>query len=587
MTVDSWIALVVVAIMIVVLVADRLSPVIVLGGALVTLLFAGVIEADVALSGFSSTAPATVAALYIMAGAATATGLLAGVVDRVLDRSRSVGPLAAVTAALSAIIPNTPLIAMFAPQVVRWADKNSADVSKYLMPMSFASILGGVVTVIGTSTNLVVSDLLEASGEQPLGVFEVTVIGLPIAVVGVFVLSTLGTRLLPSREGDQRSVRAEARQFQIAMAVESSGPVVGRTVEAAGLRNLPGVYLSFVERSRSDGEVSAIPATPDTVIEAGDVCCFVGDVDRVVDLHEIPGLRSTEATHIGLSDGVGTRVHEAVVSPASSLVGQSLRAAEFRGRFGGAVMAIHRADERLVGQLGRIDLRAGDVLLVLADNDFELRWRGHSDFSLVAALDGSTPLRRRQAPFVAMILTAFVLASTTGLLTLFEAALGAAIGVVFVGALSLGEARRAIDLNVIMTMAVAISLGGAIQASGLANQAASIIQRVDFFGDRGLVLVTVLITIALSELLTNTAAAALMIPVVLSVASDLGVEPRLLAMSVLFAASCSFLSPIGYQTNLMVAGLGGYRFTDFSRVGAPLTISAVIIVTVLAPVAFG
>ena len=586
MTLDSWIALGVLAITVVVLVTDRFPAAIVLGGAVAAMLFAGVVDADIALSGFSATAPWTIACLYIVAGAATASGLLNGIVDKVLRSNGSVGLLAATTAGLSGFIPNTPLIAVFAPQVVRWSDRNGVSVSRYLMPLSFASILGGVITVIGTSTNLVVSDLLEVAGEEPLGVFEITVIGLPVAILGVVVLSVVGVRLLPDRSQPTTSIGSRARQFQIAMRIDPSGPLVGRTVEEAGLRDLAGAYLSFVERRENDAAV-AIAATPETTLIADDICCFVGDVNRVVDLHDVEGLVSTENAHIDVAAGAGTRVYEAVVAPLSALVGASLRTAGFRGRYGGAVMAVHREGEELGGQLGRISLRAGDVLLVLADSDFERRWRGHTDFSLVAGLDAPGPARRARAPFVAAILAVFIGVASTGMVSLFEAAVAAAIAVIAVGVLSVGEAGRAIDVNVILTMAIAIGLGGAISASGLAAEAAGVIERVDWLGDRGLVLVTILVTILLSELLTNTAAAALMLPIALAVAADVGAEPRMLAITVLFGASCSFLSPVGYQTNLMVAGLGGYRFSDFARVGAPLTLTMVLTVTTLAPVFFG
>ena len=587
MSTDSWIALVVLAITIVILVIDRFPAAIVLGGALTTMLFAGVVDTDVALRGFSSTAPMTIVCLYIVAGAATASGLFLGVVDKVLRRNGSIGLLAASTAAISGVVPNTPLVAMFAPQVVRWADRNGVSVSRYLMPLSFASILGGVITLIGTSTNLVISDLLEASGEEPLGVFEITKLGLPIAVAGVAMLSLVSVRFLPDRSGQDTSINARARQFQIAMRVDPAGPLVGRTVEEAGLRSLSGAYLSFLERRESGAELVAIPATPGTTLHADDICCFVGDVSRVVDLHDVAGLRSTEAAQIGLATGAGTSVYEAVVAPLSGLVGTSLRSAGFRGRYGGAVMAIHRDGEELGGQLGRIDLRAGDVLLVIADADFERRWRGHTDFSLVAGLDAPGPVRRTRAPLVAAIVVAFVAVAATGVISLFEAALIAAIAVVATGVLSVAEAGKAIDVNVILTMAVSISLGGAISASGLAAEAAGVIERVEGLGDRGLVLATILVTIAMSELLTNTAAAALMLPVALAISAQVGADPRMLAMTVLFGASCSFLSPVGYQTNLMVAGLGGYRFTDFTRVGAPLTLTIVTMVTVFAPILFG
>ncbi|MGA9276957.1 SLC13 family permease [Ilumatobacter sp.] len=590
MSADSWIALIVLIVTILVLVTDRLPPVVVLGGAVGVLLFTNVIEPDVALSGLSSPAPATIAALYVLAGAATATGTFATLVDRTLGKRGSLIALTGSTAALSAVVPNTPLIAMFAPRVVRWAQRTGNDASRFLLPLSFASILGGVVTLIGTSTNLVVSDLVQQSGEEPFGVFEITVVGLPVAIVGITVLSTIGARLLPRRTAADEDLGRRAREFQMAARVTPDGPLVGRTIADSGLRNLDGVFLALIERHGVDGaEVVSMSAAPDTVLEAADVCCFVGDAGRVIGLHDLPGLEATEQSHVLQAEGAGTKVFEAVISPTSRLVGHSLRTAEFRSQYRGAVMAIHRADASLGGQLGRIPLRPGDVLLVLAEESFGHRWRGDLDFSLVASVNEPPPARRSGGWLVIISTIALVLIAATGLLSLFEAALLAAGAVILGGAITLHEGWRAINLNVVLTMAAAISLGAGVSQSGLAGEIAQLVQQADRlgFGDVGLVVAVMLATLVLTELLTNTAAAAVMVPIAMSVATEAGAEPRMLAVAVLIGASCSFLSPVGYQTNLMVYGLGGYKFSDFTRVGAPLTIATVITSAIIIPVAFG
>ena len=588
MTTDSWIALGVLVVMVGVLITDRFPSVLVLGSAVMALLFTDVIEVDTALIGLSSPAPATIAALYVVAGAATATGAFVGLIDWLLQRRPSVPLLATGTAALSALIPNTPLIAMFAPRVVRWAHRTGGSASRFLLPMSFASILGGVITIIGTSTNLVVSDLLVVAGEEPLGMFEITVVGLPVAIVGVIVLSTIGRRLLPDRT-QAIDPGARARTFQIAMRVDPASQLVDQTIASAGLRDLEGAFLAFIEREDDHGVVNVIPASPSTVLLADDLCCFVGESDRVLELHGHEGLVAAEVGHLADAARVDMRVFEAVVAPASQLAGSTLRAAGFRGRYGGAVVAIHRADGEIEGQIGRERLRAGDVLLVLADESFGPRWRGHQDFSLVAALDQPAPFRERKAWLVYAGVLGLVACVTADLLGLFEAAVAAAALVLVGGAIGRREAVRSIDLNVVLTMAAAISLGAGVAASGLAGEVAGLAGAVTgtALGDVAAVAGIMIVTILLTEVLTNTAAAALMVPVALTVGVDNGVEPRMLAVAVLIGASCSFLSPIGYQTNLMVYGLGGYRFTDFTRVGAPLTLATIIVTCAILPFAFG
>jgi di/tricarboxylate transporter len=588
-TTDSWITLVVILLCVVILIADRVAPVVVLGGAVVVLMFLDVIDSEVALSGLSSPAPATIAALYVLAGAVTATGTFSRVFDRLLDRGGSIALLAAVTAGASSVVPNTPLVAMFAPRVVRWSQLNGVSASRFLLPLSFASVLGGVITLIGTSTNLVVSDLLSKSGEEPLGVLEITVVGLPVAVVGVVVLSTIGVRLLPERTAVSTDVGRRGREFQLAARVAADSPLVGRTIAESGLRNLNGAFLALVERPGTDRQsATSLAASPRTRLEVGDVCCFVGDVARMIDLHDIEGLTMLEEQHVTSAHGPEARVFEAVVSPGSALVGGSLKSVGFRARYSAAVMAIHRADGDVGGQLGQVTLRAGDVLLVLADDSFASRWRGHADFSLVAALDEQPPARRDRSTLVIVATAGLVVVAVSGVLDLFEAALASAIMVVAGRAVSVNQAWRSINVNVVATMAAAISLGSAVSASGLADEIAGVVQRADGLGlgHVGHVVLVMLATITLTELLTNTAAAALMVPIALSISADVGVEPRMLTIAVLMGASCSFLSPVGYQTNLMVFSLGGYRFTDFTKVGAPLTLTTLFVSAAIIPWAF-
>jgi len=581
MSADSWITLGVLVVTGIVLVRDRFPAVIVLGGAVVVLLFSGIVDQEIALSGLASPAPATIAALYVVAGAATVTGALNVLVDRLLGRG-SLLRLVSGTAALSSFVPNTPLVAMTAPRLARSCRRRGVGASRFLMPLSFASLLGGMITLIGTSTNLVVADLVVRAGEEPLGVFEVTRVGLPVAVVGVVVLTTIGGRLLPDRVAATGTAEGRAREFQMAARVDRGGPIQGVTVGEAGLRGLDGAFLAVIERHVGDGAATSIAAAADTVLEGGDVCCFLGDASRMIDLHEITGLTSLERSHLAVAEGPDTQVFEAVVSPSSPLIGATLRSADFRTRYGGAVMAVHRADGELSGQLGRIPLHAGDVLLVLAPAPFAERWRGDVDFSLVAAVDEPPPPRRHRAWLPLVVVAAMLTTATMGWLTLFEAALGAAIAVVLGGVISLREAWQSINLEVVLTMAVAISLGGAVSASGLADEIASVLgsDLMARTGVAGLIAAVLVTTIALTELVTNAAAAALMVPIGLSAAAQAGVDPHAIAIAVLIGASCSFLSPIGYQTNLMVYGLGGYRFTDFARVGFPLTLAAIVTATI-------
>jgi len=567
---DAWLVLATVLAVVAVAATDRVPIVASMGGGVTFLLVTGAIDDDVALSGLSSPATATIALLYVVAGGVAATGALAWLLDRLLFGERHhVARLAAATASMSAFVPNTPLVALAAPRVIRWSRARGRSASRLLMPLSFASILGGVVTLLGTSTNLVVSDSIRSAGDDPLGMFEITKVGLPVAVVGVLTLAIATPLLLRERTAAGESMRATAREFQLQMLVVAGGPLDGRTVAAAGLRHLEGVYLAAIGR---DGGV--VTARPETKVNGGDLLYFVGDVTRILDLQDVAGVRSAEEAHVLDAEGPGTRLYEAVVGPRSDLAGRTLRDAGFRGRYGAAVLAVHRADEELRGKLGTIPIAAGDVLLVLAGEEFGRRWREHGDFALVSSVDEPPPPRRRRAWVAATAFAAMIVLAASGLLSLLAASAVAAAAMVVGGVLGPSEARRAVDLNVVLTIAMSISLGNAAASSGLSAEIATrLVDLGGSWGTFGLLLVTIVATQLLTEVLSNSGAAALMVPIGMAAAADVGGDPRAFAIAVLVGASCSFLTPIGYQTNLMVYGLGGYRFTDFTRLGLPLTVT--------------
>lgn len=592
MSVDAWITLVTLAATFAVLATDRIPVSAGMAAAVGVLLLTGVVDQDEALSGLSSSAPITIAALYVIAGAATATGAVTPLVDRLLGRGDRNDPggasgrtgdrsrlfrLCASAAGMSAVLPNTPLVALVAPRVVTWARRTGRPVSAYLMPLSFAAVLGGVITVIGTSTNLVISDLLRAGGDEPLGIFEITGVGLPVAVVGLFVLVALAPVLLRERRPTSSS-SDPARRYTAAFRVLPDGPLVGRSVEDAGLRHLHGVFLAGIEHRGT-----TVPSTPDSVLAGDDTLYFVGDVTDVIDLDDIEGLESTERPHtIDAGDQPDSRLYEVVVSERSELAGTTLREVGFRARYGAAVLAIRRHDDDLPGKLGTLTLRPGDVLLVLGTPDFVHQWGASSDFSVVAGLAESPPARRHRAWLVLVAIVGMVGLAVTGVLTLMEASLAAAAALLVLRVISATEARRAVNLNVVLTIAASISLGAAVSISGLAAEIAQVLGAAgDPFGDTGRLVAVLVATMVLTELLSNNAAAALMFPVAVQTAIDAGLDPRSMAIVVLIGASCSFLSPIGYQTNLMVHSLGGYRFTDFTRLGAPLTLATIVVTPIV------
>lgn len=578
---DAWFTLFVVVATLVVLSRDLLPPAAVVLGATTTLLVAGVIDEEQAFSGFSNSAPLTVAALYVLARAVEKTGALGPMVSRLLGSPRAVGRAALTrllvpTAGASAFINNTPLVGMMIPEVTGWAGKHGISPSRLLLPISYAAILGGTLTVIGTSTNLVVSGLIEEAGGEPLGIFEITPLGAVVAFVGLTILVALAPRLIPDRRAVDEGLDQEVREFSVQMSVDSGGKLDGTTVEDAGLRHLEGVYLAEIQRD----DRLITPVNPDRSLRGGDRLVFVGRSDLIVDLQRTPGLSSVESEHMSAIDSPQHTFFETVVGAGSPLVGQTLEEADFRRRYAAVVLAIHRAGERVRAKLGQERLRPGDTLLLLADPNFRRRNREGRDFLLVARIGGPSPSASRKAPLVAAIAASIILLAALDVLPILQGALLAAAALIGTRVLTFSEARNSIDLDVVLLIAAAFGLGAAIETTGLATEIANtLVTTFDGLGDFGIVFGIVLATTLLTELITNNAAAVVILPIAVAIAAASGLDERTIAIAVAVTASSSFLTPMGYQTNTMVYGPGGYRFTDYLRVGIPLNVAVAIAIT--------
>jgi di/tricarboxylate transporter len=578
---EAWLTAAVIVAAVVMLAREVVTPAVVVFGATVVLLVAGVLTPEQAFGGFSNPAPMTVAALYVIAAAVERTGVLAPLVDSLLgsDRSerRTMARLLLPAAGTSAFLNNTPIVAMMVPAVSRWSLRTGRPVSGLLMPLSFAAILGGMITVIGTSTNIVVSSLLAKTGYAPIGFFEITRLGLPVALLGLALLLLVAPVLLPKRMPARSDLSGDIREFVVDMRVVEAGPLDGKTVEEAGLRRLRGVFLAQIERASERRIIS--PVAPTTGLRGGDRLRFVGSAGEVVDLQATRGLAPEAQDHLAHLDTSRVRFFEAVVGSASPLVGRTMKEIGFRARYGAVVFAVHRADHRVVGKMGSVRLRVGDTLLLVAEPGFRNRWRDRSDFLLVSRLDDVEPVRTGKAPVAAAVTVAVVAVAATGLMDILEAALIGVLALLVLRVLSPTEVRGAVDLNVLVVIASSFGLGAAMTETGLADWiAAGVIGGLDGFGHWAVLLGVVVTASALTELITNNAAAVLMFPVAIAAAESVGSDPRGFAMAVAVTASASFLTPMGYQTNTMVWGPGGYRFSDYLRLGAPLNVVSVAVV---------
>jgi di/tricarboxylate transporter len=584
-SVEAWITLAIVVCLIVVLVRELMQPAFAILLATITLMLIGVISPGQAFSGFSNEAPIAVAALLVLARAVDISGVFQPIVRILFGRATGKWLMARVAfpiAGLSGFVNNTTLVAMAVPPALELCQRRGLPPSRFLIPISYAAVLGGVTTTVGTSTNLTVSGLLASAGMEPLSLFELTPVGVPIALGGCLAIVLLAGRLLPDRARSDDGSAGE-REFAFSMRVRDGGAADGKSVEEAGLRHLKGVFLVEIDR---DGRNIA-PVAPDEPLLGGDVLTFVGRIDHVVDLQRLPGLQSTETRQIDQLGGGSHKFYEVVVANSLNLVGRTLRDAGFRARYGAAVLAIHRSGQRIDAKLGDVELRLGDTLLVLADGEFRERFRDGPDFLLIAPRQGISPTQSRKAVIVAAVGIGFIALVGTGIVPILHGALAAAMLLVVTRVLTLRQARDAVDLNIVILIAAAFGLGAAVQETGLGTAAASVlVELLEPFGPLGALAAVLLATMVLTELVSNNAAAVLVFPIAVATAVGLGVDPRPFVVVVALGASLSFLTPIGYQTNLMVYGLGNYRFLDFTLMGLPLNLVSIALTLTLVPLVF-
>lgn len=561
----------------------RLAPDVVLVGGVTLLMLLGILDPDQALRGLSNEGMVSVGALYVVVTGLRDTGAVAWLVQRFFGRPRTlVGAqtrLMAPVIVMSAFLNNTPVVAMLIPAVSDWAKRFRLPASKLMIPLSYAAILGGTCTLIGTSTNLVVHGLMLDNKLPGLSMFEIGWVGLPCALVGLAYVLVFGRWLLPDRASSV-SRFSDPRQYTVEMLVPPGSPLADKSIEQAGLRHLPGTFLIEIDR---DGSILAA-VEPTEVLRQGDRLIFAGVVESVVDLLKLRGLEPATDQVFKLDSPRRDRcLIEAVVSTSCPLVGRTIREGRFRNAYDAVVIAVARDGERIRRKIGDIALRPGDTLLLEAHPAFVEQHRNSRDFLLVSPLEGSNPPRHERAPIALAILAGMVLLVTLEVMSLLKAAFLAAGLMLLTRCCSSREARRGVDWQVLIVIAASFALGTALETTGAAKAIASGVISLGAGHPWAALAVVYGVTMLFTELITNNAAAVLIFPIALATSRELGVSFQPFAVAIMMAASASFSTPIGYQTNLMVYGPGGYRFTDYFRVGIPLNLTLWAICAALIP----
>ncbi|HYG18064.1 MAG TPA: SLC13 family permease [Ohtaekwangia sp.] len=473
---------------------------------------------------------------------------------------------------VSAFLNNTPIVAFMIPYVKDWAQRTGNPASKFLIPLSFATILGGMITVIGTSTNLVLAGLIAEYKLPPLHFLDFLYLGICVTITGWAYLYFIGFKLLPSNPNEIDELRENVKEYIVETEIKPGSKLIDKSVKDAGLRNLQDVFL--VEIIRDERVIS--PVTPDEVLEQGDLLFFSGNTQSIYTLiQEDNGLQVPKQEKLEVEGQFNFA--EAVIPANSELIGVRIKDSDFRKKFNASIIAIHRNGKRVPGKVGEMQLAGGDFLLLLASGNGENRNHEKDLFFL------SIPKKIKRAKnkwlgwFGAAAFVLLIL-GIVDVLPLFNVCLVILSGLVLVGALNLLEIRRELDLSLLMVLVCSLALGVALEKSGTADLLATgLIYSAKSLGAVGVLASLFMVTILLTALITNAAAVSIVFPIAMSMAEQQALPYTPFFAAIAFAASGDFMTPIGYQTNLMVYGPGGYTFRDFFRVGLPLTLLYVVI----------
>ncbi|ASF40736.1 SLC13 family permease [Halobacillus halophilus] len=581
MTYEMIIVIVVLLIMLAGLFFEIVRPDLLVFSTLFLFIMLDFIKTEEALAGFSNQGMLTVALLFVVAGVFEKSGLVEKLISLFLNGSKShkgsLSRLIIPVSGFSAFLNNTPIVVTLTPIIRKWASEHDIAPSKYLLPLSYASILGGTITLMGTSTNLVIHGLMLDFGMNGFLFFQLAVVGVPITIAGLLYLIFIGPKFLPNHRSLIDKVRASTKDYLSEMVVTADFPFTNKSVVEAGLRNLKGLYL--IEIIRNNHKIT--PVTRNMKIQEGDRLIFTGMISTIADLQKRKGLQLDTGTDLSLDNikNGGNKLREIVISHQSSLIGKTIKQSRFRKKYDAAVMAVHRNDEKVQGKIGDIVPKAGDLMLVVTGEDFEEKSEEHRDFYVISPIQHRKFYENEITGWFALILLmTMIVLVTIQVITIFKAMVITTGIMLITKMISPKQAKHSVQFQVLLLIASALGIGNVIIETGTAKWIA--MKLVDGLAPLGIITILIAIyclTNLFTELITNNAAAVIMFPIAYEVAVDSGIDPMGVAILVAIAASASFLSPIGYQTNLIVYGPGGYHFKDYIRTGLPLTLIVMII----------
>jgi len=569
---QPYCVLIIVVLLFVIIYKEWLKPAVAFLVATLLLVVFSIITPKEILEGFSNQSIASIVLLILITAGLRSNFNIEIFLDKAFGKAKGyrsfLASMMTKVALLSTIINNTPVVVMMTPYVFNWGKKNNISPSKLLIPLSYATIIGGMITIIGTSTTLVLNGFLIENNLNAISSIHLLIIGSFVLIFCLAFLFLSSNSLLPNRVDILEEFEANKREYLIEKRLSKESPLVGKTVYEGGLRNLNGVYL--VEIVRNNNIIS--PVKPSEMIQENDILIFAGNTDNVVDLTlanigtELPAkLSSTQTENI--------KVVESVISANSSLIGKSIKESNFRERYDAAVVAIHRNGEKLSGKIGRITIKAGDVLLMYAGSEFNNRVDLYKDLYVISGEEKEIKkTTNNKYKFITLLAIVMVLLASQ-LFSLFVSLLIIFAAMVMMKLVTLKNVKRDLDINLIVILVLSLSLGEAMIKSGagdlIARQSLSIMS-----GQQPIVILAglMILTTILTSFITNVGAISIAFPLTLAVVTNLGIDGIPFYLGIAFSASAAFLTPIGYQTNLIVYGPGGYTFKDFMKIGFPTTL---------------
>lgn len=545
----------------------------------------GILTPSEILSGFANEQVVVILMLLLIGDIIRDLGIVETLFDKVFRRAKTYRQFMArmmiLVGGFSAFLNNTPLVAVMMPYVHSWSKRNNLSPSKLLIPLSYAAILGGCITLIGTSTNLIVNGMLADQEIIPtlktLDMFDFAWVGVPMMAIGTVYLLFVSKKLLPDKKDVLGEFSANSRKYIVEAIVKPNSELIGKSIEEADLRNLKGLYLFQINRRG----IKISTVSHEFKLEEGDGLLFAGDTETIADL-VLPKSGLTLPAVGMLTHKKHIEVVEIVISHNSTLITKTVKEANFRGLFDAAVIGIHRNGERVSGKIGSVKLRAGDVLLLLGDDDFVSRTQRVQDFYFISKVK---EFRKQEAYKIGILLGGTVLAvilSALKIVPLFMTLIVMIIVVLALKIMNPKDIATMIDFNLALIISLSLAFGTAMIKSGLAEIIADLLISVFLpLGKVGVLFGIYLITSVLAAYITNKAAVAIIFPIALTMSLNLNLNPEPFVLIVAFAAAANFMTPIGYQTNLMVYGPGGYSFKDFFKIGFPLTMIYMVITVLI------